>query len=76
MEQKLYTIEDYRALLDTPVEPFKEDLRKLCRTAFGSEWMDKHPGQEAIDKLRSYDFLPPIFIAMRSEERRVGKECT
>ena len=64
MEQKLYTIEDYRALLDTPVEPFKEDLRKLCRTAFGSEWMDKHPGQEAIDKLRSYDFLPPIFIAM------------
>ena len=64
MEQKLYTIEDYRALLDTPVEPFKEDLRKLCRTAFGSEWMDKHPGQEAIDKLLSYGIFPPIFIAM------------
>lgn len=64
MEQKLYTIEDYRALLDTPVEPFKEDLRKLCRAAFGLDWSDKHPGQEAIDRLRTYDFLPEIFIAM------------
>ena len=52
MEQKLYTIEDYRALLDTPVEPFKEDLRKLCRVAFGSEWMDKHPGQSSGMKSR------------------------
>lgn len=64
MEQKLYTIEDYRALLDTPVEPFKEDLRKLCRAAFSLDWSDKHPDQKAIDRLRAYDFLPEIFIAM------------
>lgn len=64
MERKIYTIEDYHQLQDTPVEPFKKDLRNLCRAAFGLNWTDKHPGQEAIDKLRSYDFLPEVFIAM------------
>lgn len=62
--KKAYTVEDYRALQDTPPEPFKEDLRNLCRTAFGPDWTDKHPGQAAIDKLRSYDVLPEVFIAM------------
>lgn len=63
-EQKLYTIEDYRALLDTPVEPFKADLRRMCQAAFGSDWADKHPGQAAIDRLRGYGFLPEVFIGM------------
>ena len=64
MEQKTYTVEDSRALLDTPVEPFKEDLRRMCRAVFGPGWMDRHPGQEAMDRLRAYGFLPKIFLAM------------
>lgn len=63
-EQKLYTIEDYRALQDTPAEPFKADLRRMCRAAFGPDWIDKHPGQAAIDRLRGYGFLPEVFIGM------------
>lgn len=47
-----------------PEEQFKDDLRAMCRTAFGLDWMDRHPGQEAIYKLRAYGFLPEIFIAM------------
>lgn len=63
-EQKLYTIEDYRALQDTPAEPFKADLRMMCRAAFGPDWTDQHPGQAAIDRLRGYGFLPEVFIGM------------
>ena len=75
-EQKLYTIEDYRALQDTPAEPFKADLRMMCRAAFGPDWTDQHPGQAAIDRLRGYGFLPEVFIGMShlplSRERRCG----
>ena len=67
-EQKLYTIEDYRALQDTPAEPFKADLRMMCRAAFGPDWTDQHPGQAAIDRLRGYGFLPEEFIGINSRE--------
>lgn len=50
--------------VDNPEEQFKNDLRTMCRTVFGLDWMDRHPGQETINKLHAYDFLPEIFIAM------------
>ncbi len=64
MEQKTYSINDYRTLQDTPAEPFKAGLRAMCRAAFGMDWTDRHPGGEAMDKLRTYRFLPEIFFAL------------
>ena len=64
MEQKRYTDEEYRVLQDIPVQPFLEDLRSMCRSAFGEDWTDQSPEAEAMEKLREYDFLPEAFHAI------------
>ena len=64
MEQKHYIDEDYQVLQDIPVQPFLEDLRSMCRAAFGEDWTDQSPEAEAMEKLREYDFLPEAFHAL------------
>ncbi len=59
-----YTDEDYRVLQDIPVQPFLEDLRALCRSAFGEDWTDQPAEAEAMEKLREYTFLPEAFHAL------------
>ena len=47
-----------------PKEQFKNDLRAMCQAVFGPDWVDRHPGEDAIRRLGSYDFLPGEFAAM------------